>query len=113
MRNASASRDAKRPEDRPDDFSRSRGREPAPLHGQRNYSTGRGGAGNIRSPSRDVSQMPPSPELGEIASAEEVVIRAHALADQDAPHTTGRGGAGNITSRSVSRGRASVVKAQA
>lgn len=109
IRSTSVSRE-RRPEDGPDDFSHSRGREPGPGFTQmgKNFSTGRGGAGNIRSPSRDAPQSPLTPELRERALAEEErIIKAHAAAELDAPHSTGRGGAGNIIPRSRSRGRAS------
>jgi hypothetical protein len=86
------------------------------------FSTGRGGAGNIRSPSRDVNNpLSPNP-----AEEERDVIREHVAAAQDAPvctccvctagiaqnfisqtqHSTGRGGVGNIANRSRSRGPA-------
>jgi len=97
IRQSSASRG--RPEDGPDDFSRSRGREPAPAESPRSFSIGRGGVGNIRSPSRDVRGPLTTPDLME----DERVVRAHVAASQDAPHSSGRGGAGNIVARSKSR----------
>jgi len=97
IRQPSASRT--RPEDGPDDFSTSRGREPAPAQSPRSFSTGRGGVGNIRSPSRDVQSPLTAPELKE----EERIVRVHVAAIKDAPHSSGRGGAGNITARSKSR----------
>ncbi|KAG6860691.1 hypothetical protein C0995_008604 [Termitomyces sp. Mi166 len=114
IRRASISRDA-RPTDGPDDFSVTRGREPAP--GVRpTFSTGRGGAGNIRSPSRG-----PGSDLveGDTGLSDAEVIRAYVAASADVPvsqtidrsfieqHSSGRGGAGNIfnsRSRSGSRG---------
>ncbi|KAF5358912.1 hypothetical protein D9758_004808 [Tetrapyrgos nigripes] len=77
-----------RPEDGPDDFSLTRGRE------QTIWSTGRGGAGNIRSPSRDAPPAGPD-------AAEQEIIRQGAQRDV---YSTGRGGAGNM-SRSRSRSR--------
>jgi len=107
IRQGSASRT--RPEGGPDDFSVSRGREPAPASNgtpTKVYSTGRGGAGNIRSPSRD----PGSPTAAlpvPIEESEKEIIRNHMVASQDVPQSTGRGGLGNITgSRSRSRGPA-------
>lgn len=83
------------------------------------FSTGRGGAGNIRSPSRDINN-PLSPDP---AQGERELIREHVAASQEAPvgvplpphqafsdlfpgtqHSTGRGGVGNIANRSRSRG---------
>ncbi|KAL0958535.1 hypothetical protein HGRIS_000675 [Hohenbuehelia grisea] len=94
IRQTSASRD-RAAVDGPDDFSRTRGREPAvPEHGV--YSTGRGGAGNIRSPSR-------STPSGATDAREAEILKSHAEADKDAIHSTGRGGFGNM-SRSRSRG---------
>ncbi|KAJ3779049.1 hypothetical protein FB446DRAFT_712006 [Lentinula raphanica] len=83
----------------PDDYSTTRGREPA-VDPDRVISTGRGGAGNIRSPSRDVGSHPhhqvhPDPRQEELIRAE-----AHR---EGAVHSTGRGGLGNM-SRSRSRG---------
>jgi len=75
------------------------------------FSTGRGGVGNIRSPSRDKpdsNSSSPHP-LAEPTITEEEVIRAHIAASQDTPFSSGRGGAGNIQkagSRSRSRGPA-------
>ncbi|KAG6856700.1 hypothetical protein H0H87_001741 [Tephrocybe sp. NHM501043] len=75
------------------DRSQSRGREAF------NFSYGRGGAGNIRSPSRDPTAVEP-------AIAEETeVIRAHVAAAAEGPFSSGRGGAGNILSNSRSRSR--------
>lgn len=79
---------------RPDGLADSRGREAA-LNSTRNYSTGRGGAGNIRSPSRDTAQP-----------VHEIIIAAAASTE---PHSSGRGGIGNFSSRSRSRGPASIV----
>ncbi|KAJ7461217.1 hypothetical protein FB451DRAFT_1096144 [Mycena latifolia] len=86
-----------RPTTGPDDFSSTRGREPAvsPLAATEHLrSTGRGGAGNFRSPSRDVDVR---------GEAERDAIRAAEARKEGALHSTGRGGAGNI-SRSRSRG---------
>jgi hypothetical protein len=103
IRHSSASRDA-RPVDGPDDFSPTRGREPAvnlPLGGV--ISTGRGGAGNMRSPSRDAAS--PSRERLE---REREILQQHAELEKTAIHSTGRGGVGNI-SRSRSRGPSPLV----
>jgi len=61
------------------------------------FSTGRGGAGNLRSPSRDASKP-----RGDIDNKEQDVIREYVHAHEGAPVSTGRGGIGNI-SRSRSR----------
>jgi len=101
IRQPSRSRDA-RPADGPDDFSPTRGREPA-IHPDRVYSVGRGGAGNIRSPSCDVSRVAP-PD----AEYQAKLVREHAEATTI--HSSGRGGAGNISgSRSRSRGPGATV----
>ncbi|KAF8551446.1 hypothetical protein OG21DRAFT_1417982 [Imleria badia] len=110
IRHASLSRDA-RPSDGPDDFSPTRGREPA-IHPDRVYSVGRGGAGNItiRSPSRDALKgTQPEPINEDVAEAEyqAKLVREHAEATTI--HSSGRGGAGNISaSRSRSRGPGNV-----
>jgi len=104
IRQTSLSRDA-RPTDGPDDFSHTRGREPA-AHPDRIYSVGRGGAGNIRSPSRDASRDPRSiPEDASETKYQAKLVREHAEATTI--HSSGRGGTGNISgSRSRSRGPA-------
>ncbi|KAK0461985.1 uncharacterized protein EV420DRAFT_1528228 [Desarmillaria tabescens] len=99
IRPTSTSRD--RPVDGPDDFSSTRGREPA-IEPTKIYSTGRGGAGNIRSPSRDHKE-----HIGPDRHEREIV-REHDRLEKDAPHSFGRGGLGNI-SRSRSRGPAPVT----
>ncbi|KAH7882855.1 hypothetical protein F5I97DRAFT_138503 [Phlebopus sp. FC_14] len=100
IRPSSQSRDT-RPIDGPDDFSVTRGREPA-VHPDRVYSVGRGGVGNIRSPSRGPSLPRTTPAEAEY---EHRVIEQHAEAA--ALHSSGRGGAGNISdTRSRSRGPA-------
>ncbi|KAF6743302.1 hypothetical protein DFP72DRAFT_933789 [Ephemerocybe angulata] len=96
IRQTSLSRD--RP-DGPDDFSTTRGREPAPqVHlGGVNaiYSTGRGGAGNLRSPSREPTR---------VDTREKEVIDSYVAQQGEVPVSTGRGGLGNIsTARSRSR----------
>lgn len=96
IRPSSTSRD--RPVGGPDDFSSTRGREPA-IEPTKIYSTGRGGAGNIRSPSRDHKE-----HIGPDTHEREIV-REHDRVEKDAPHSFGRGGLGNI-SRSRSRGPA-------
>ncbi|KAJ4479315.1 hypothetical protein J3R30DRAFT_3733630 [Lentinula aciculospora] len=83
----------------PDDYSSTRGREPA-VNPNKVVSTGRGGAGNIRSPSRDVGSHPHTPVQPD--PHQEELIRAEA--DRDGVHSTGRGGLGNM-SRSRSRAR--------
>lgn len=56
-------------------------------------SSGRGGAGNVRSPSRGPADRARAAEL----ERQEREIQAAALKkDEASPHTTGRGGAGNI-----------------
>ncbi|KAJ7620300.1 hypothetical protein FB45DRAFT_929912 [Roridomyces roridus] len=87
----------------PDDFSDTRGREPtvSPISDIR--STGRGGAGNFRSPSRDVTD-----NVDVRSPREQEILRAH----KDEAHSTGRGGAGNLTrspSAGVSRERGQQV----
>ncbi|KAJ3883934.1 hypothetical protein F5051DRAFT_390607 [Lentinula edodes] len=83
----------------PDDYSVTRGREPA-VHPDQVISTGRGGAGNIRSPSRDAGSYSHTP-VGPDPRQEELI---RAEADREgAVHSTGRGGLGNM-SRSRSRG---------
>ncbi|KAI6142750.1 hypothetical protein BKA82DRAFT_1000164 [Pisolithus tinctorius] len=102
IRRSSQSREP-RPFDGPEDFSHTRGREPA-VHPDRVYSVGRGGAGNMRSPSRDPGAVRPVHE-DVIAESpyEQRILREHAAAE--VVHSSGRGGAGNITrSRSRSRG---------
>ncbi|KAE9409199.1 hypothetical protein BT96DRAFT_931973 [Gymnopus androsaceus JB14] len=90
--------DLTRPATGPDDFSITRGREPA-VNPDRVLSTGRGGAGNIRSPSRDTpahhSPIRPDQRQQELVKAE---------SDRQV-FSTGRGGLGNM-SRSRSRGPA-------
>jgi len=84
-----------------------RGREmPArDLSVERAMHSGRGGAGNIRSPSRD-----PTARIAE--EENESAIQERLIAEQrgrqaDAPFSTGRGGVGNI-SRDKSRSRSAV-----
>ncbi|KAK2459470.1 hypothetical protein APHAL10511_008504 [Amanita phalloides] len=104
IRRTSVSRDA-RPDSGPDDFSTTRGREPRPTTGQEIFSTGRGGAGNMRSPSREVRS---GPAASTVDAVEDQVIRSHKAAEQIAVHSTGRGGIGNMaSSRSRSRARES------
>ncbi|KAF9218838.1 hypothetical protein BS17DRAFT_790517 [Gyrodon lividus] len=111
IRRSSQSRDT-RPIDGPDDFSPTRGREPA-VHSDRIISVGRGGAGNIRSPSRDAFRdRSKTHAISENTLAETEyeakLLREHAEATT--VHSSGRGGAGNISgSRSRSRGPAAVV----
>ncbi|KAK7051889.1 hypothetical protein R3P38DRAFT_2857603 [Favolaschia claudopus] len=100
IRPASDSRE--RPVGGPDDFSDTRGREPAVAISEVR-STGRGGAGNFRSPSRDVADDRDVRGLGE-----REVIRAHEEQDREGVYSTGRGGMGNM-SRSRSRGGEQLV----
>lgn len=63
---------------------------------------GRGGAGNVRSPSRD----PTDRKRAEQAQMREEKLQEEYRAnDLRAPHSTGRGGAGNIAADSEERGR--------
>ncbi|KAJ7100914.1 hypothetical protein B0H15DRAFT_1018187 [Mycena belliarum] len=91
-----------RPLSGPDDFSDTRGREPAvaPLAQTQIGSTGRGGAGNFRSPSRGHSI-----DVDARTAEERARIKAAEARMQEGVFSTGRGGAGNMsTSRSRSRG---------
>jgi len=107
MRPSSTSRDPTEFREGPNDFSPTRGRE-VDVNPTKVYSTGRGGAGNIRSPSRDPvdSQKQSSRER----EREREIIRNHDEQALDQPHSSGRGGFGNISgSRSRSRDAASKV----
>ncbi|KAH9064314.1 hypothetical protein EDB87DRAFT_1600325 [Lactarius vividus] len=90
--------------DGPDDFSSTRGREPrSPFHLDKVISIGRGGAGNIRSPSRDVDLARPS-KLSSILETEQTkyersVIRDRETAREGQLHSGGRGGVGNMVRR--------------
>ncbi|KAH7098494.1 hypothetical protein BKA62DRAFT_712961 [Auriculariales sp. MPI-PUGE-AT-0066] len=97
-RSPSASRGRPRPSDGPDDFSLTEGREvDGGRHGIVTHS-GRGGAGNIRSPSRDVQT-----ERASLDADHERVIKAIREDDRAGRAvSTGRGGSGNIA-RSKSR----------
>jgi hypothetical protein len=66
--------------------------------------SGRGGAGNIRSPSRNPEQR--IDEEREASLQEKLVAESRGR-EADAPFSTGRGGVGNI-SRSKSRSRSAV-----
>lgn len=56
-------------------------------------TSGRGGAGNIRSPSRD----PLERQKAQAISRQEREIQAAALRNEEhVPHAVGRGGAGNL-----------------
>ncbi|KAG8216537.1 hypothetical protein J3R82DRAFT_6684 [Butyriboletus roseoflavus] len=69
------------------------------------FSVGRGGAGNIRSPSRDAHSI-----TQDAAEAEYQAKLVHEHAEAATMHSSGRGGAGNISgSRSRSRGPAAVM----
>ncbi|KAK9475115.1 uncharacterized protein V1510DRAFT_166059 [Dipodascopsis tothii] len=57
--------------------------------GPAKFSTGRGGAGNIRSPSH--------PHLP--SDAQDVAVEPVPVVEESAPVSTGRGGAGNIASK--------------
>jgi hypothetical protein len=66
--------------------------------------SGRGGAGNIRSPSRQRDQTAPIPEDDELL--QEKLIAERRGREENLPVSTGRGGAGNMgNSRSRSRSR--------
>ncbi|KAH9037241.1 hypothetical protein EDB85DRAFT_630818 [Lactarius pseudohatsudake] len=90
--------------DGPDDFSSTRGREPrSPFHPDKIISIGRGGAGNIRSPSQDVDLARPS-KLSSILETEQTkyersVIRDRETAREGQLHSGGRGGVGNMIRR--------------
>ncbi|KAG9092767.1 hypothetical protein FRC06_011804 [Ceratobasidium sp. 370] len=73
-----------------------RGREILPA--SRVTHSGRGGAGNIRSPSRD-----PESDIREL-SREHEIIETHRKSEEGQIHSTGRGGFGNME-RSRSRSR--------
>ncbi|KAF5393021.1 hypothetical protein D9757_001330 [Collybiopsis confluens] len=86
---------AERPEDGPDDFSATRGKEFG-VDSDRVLSTGRGGAGNIRSPSRDTP-------ASNTTTREEIESERNVHDNEREFVSTGRGGLGNM-SRSRSRG---------
>jgi len=77
-----------------------RGREP--VSQLQVLSTGRGGAGNIRSPSRDIHKAPIMHGV-----EEEDVIKEYKKSQESVPVSSGRGGLGNIN-RSRSRDPASI-----
>lgn len=60
---------------------------------QKIVSSGRGGAGNLRSPSRGPADRGKAAELDR---QEHEVQKAALKHDEHAPHATGRGGAGNV-----------------
>jgi len=90
--------------DGPDDFSSTRGREPrSPFCLDKIMSIGRGGAGNIRSPSRDVVSARPG-ELSSISETEQIeyersLIRNREVARESQMSSGGRGGVGNMIRR--------------
>ncbi|KAF8273922.1 hypothetical protein EI94DRAFT_1086724 [Lactarius quietus] len=104
IRASSTSSERTRTPDGPDDFSSTRGREPRSAFGiDKVMSIGRGGAGNIRSPSQDVVRARPS-ELSSISEAEQVeyeksLIRKHEAARGAQLVSGGRGGVGNMVRR--------------
>ena len=57
--------------------------------------SGRGGAGNVRSPSRDPLDRKRAEEA---VRREESIREEYREKEKKAPHLTGRGGAGNIAS---------------
>jgi len=69
-------------------------------------SSGRGGAGNIRSPSREVGPITPGPEDYSDTRGRDPIPVSHL---GDAVISTGRGGAGNIRSPSRDATRAEIV----
>jgi len=97
IRPASGSRDPVR-QPGPDDFSPARGRE---LSDRREgvTTTGRGGAGNLRSPSRDARAA-----VEEAIRIEGQYVKEREANQGEQIYSTGRGGAGNM-SRSRSRSR--------
>ncbi|KAN0135696.1 hypothetical protein V8E53_006587 [Lactarius tabidus] len=90
--------------DGPDDFSSTRGREPrSPFCLDKIMSMGRGGAGNIRSPSQDVVSARPG-ELSSISETEQIeyeksLIRNREVAREGQMLSGGRGGVGNMIRR--------------
>ncbi|KIM25642.1 hypothetical protein M408DRAFT_10282 [Serendipita vermifera MAFF 305830] len=105
IRPSSSSRDPASRQAGPDDYSQSRGRElpatAAAPHTEkpRIVQSGRGGAGNMRSPSREAGI-----ESRNALREEAKYVREHT--NTDIPVSHGRGGAGNISnSRSRSRSR--------
>lgn len=100
IRSTSTSREGGRLADGPDDFSPTRGRELAIAAGKLTHS-GRGGAGNVRSPSRD----PAAPAATTPTPEEREAIRHAVARDAELPHSSGRGGMGNIVGGSRSRSR--------
>lgn len=64
--------------------------------------SGRGGAGNVRSPSRDPTERKRAEEA---QIREEKLQEEYRANDLKAPHSTGRGGAGNIAADAEERGR--------
>ncbi|KAH0834908.1 hypothetical protein J3R83DRAFT_10554 [Lanmaoa asiatica] len=123
IRLSSQSRDSRPTTNDLDDISHTRGREPA-IHPDRVglsslhipspnlltlddqvISVGRGGAGNIRSPSRDAKHIT---EDAAEADYQARLVREHA--EETTIHSSGRGGVGNISgSRSRSRDPAAVM----
>ena len=100
-RSPSESRGRPRPVDGPDDFSHVSGRE---IEGRHVVThSGRGGAGNIRSPSRD-----PLNDRTAADADHERVVRALRDEERARAHSTGRGGVGNIA-RSRSRDPAAAL----
>jgi hypothetical protein len=82
-----------------------RGREIRDKSIDRVTHSGRGGAGNIRSPSRQREQAAPILEDEDEALQEKLIAERRGR-EQDLPVSTGRGGAGNMgNSRSRSRSR--------
>ena len=66
-------------------------------------SSGRGGAGNVRSPSRDPLDRK---KVAEAQAREDKLQEEYRQQDAKAVHSTGRGGAGNIASADTEeRGR--------
>ncbi|KAH9044902.1 hypothetical protein EDB83DRAFT_1559189 [Lactarius deliciosus] len=87
--------------DGPEDFSSTKGRElRSSSHPEKIISTGRGGSGNVHSPSRDVIGAHSSELLStteaEQAKYERLLIRKHEAARAAKMHSVGRGGVGNI-----------------
>ncbi|KAG2152775.1 hypothetical protein DEU56DRAFT_907952 [Suillus clintonianus] len=107
IRRSSISSDP-RPVDSSSDSDSARGREQA-VHPDRLFSVGRGGAGNMRSPSQEVGADHPQTvtilnEHAAVQAEYEQQVKKH-HAESNPIHSSGRGGIGNISgSRSRSRG---------
>ncbi|KAH9039652.1 hypothetical protein EDB85DRAFT_265695 [Lactarius pseudohatsudake] len=94
--------------DGPEDFSSTKGRElRSSFNPDKIISIGRGGSGNVHSPSRDVigarsSELSSTTEA-EQAKHERLLIRKHEATRAAQMHSVGRGGVGNIAPPSPPR----------